>query len=139
MIRRPPISTRTDTLFPYTTLFRSQAALIVDEAHAGGIFGKNGRGLVPLAGLEEQVFARIYTFGKALGSHGAIVLGARTLKDYLVNFARPLIYSTALPFHNLASILCAYELLIGRPNLQQELTDRIARSEENTSELQSLM
>src|SRR3546814_3305046 len=72
-----------------------QAALIVDEAHAGGIFGKNGRGLVPLAGLEEQVFARIYTFGKALGSHGAIVLGARTLKDYLVNFARPLIYSTA--------------------------------------------
>ncbi|HEY9561387.1 MAG TPA: aminotransferase class I/II-fold pyridoxal phosphate-dependent enzyme, partial [Anseongella sp.] len=67
-----------------------------------------------------------YTFGKALGSHGAIVLGARTLKDYLVNFARPLIYSTALPFHNLASILCAYELLIGRPNLQQELADRIA-------------
>lgn len=103
-----------------------QAALIVDEAHAGGVFGKNGRGLVPHSGLEEQVFARIYTFGKALGSHGAIVLGSRTLKHYLVNFARPLIYSTALPFHNLASVKCAYELLIGQPDLQKKLTDRAA-------------
>ncbi|QEC54261.1 8-amino-7-oxononanoate synthase [Anseongella ginsenosidimutans] len=105
---------------------KHNAALIVDEAHAGGIFGKNGRGLVPLWGLEEQVFARIYTFGKALGSHGAIITGSKTLKDYLVNFARPLIYTTALPFHNLASIKCAYELLIDRTGLQKELDAKIA-------------
>lgn len=101
------------------------AAVIVDEAHAGGIFGKNGRGLVPHSGLEEEVFARVYTFGKALGSHGAIVTGARILKDYLVNFARPLIYTTALPFHNLAGIKCAYELLIAQPGLQKALMAKI--------------
>lgn len=104
---------------------KHQAAVIVDEAHAGGVFGKNGRGLVPHSGLEEQVFARVYTFGKALGSHGAIVVGSRLLKNYLINFARPLIYTTALPFHNLASIKCAYELLISQPGLQKALAARV--------------
>lgn len=110
------------------------AAVIVDEAHAGGVLGKNGRGLVSDAGLEARVFARIYTFGKALGSHGAIVTGSRVLKDYLVNFARTLIYTTALPFHNLASIKCAYELLIARPDIQQALKDRISLFKQLTRE-----
>ncbi|HYH55523.1 MAG TPA: 8-amino-7-oxononanoate synthase, partial [Anseongella sp.] len=100
------------------------ARLIVDEAHAGGIYGKNGRGLVPHHGLEERVFARVYTFGKALGTHGAIVLGSKMLKDYLVNFARPFIYTTALPFHDLAAVKCAYEMLAEHPRLQQELQEK---------------
>lgn len=71
--------------------------LIVDEAHALGIFGKHGEGLVQELGLQGQVFARIVTFGKAIGAHGAAVLTSDELKQYLVNFARSLIYTTALP------------------------------------------
>jgi len=56
-------------------------------------------------------FARLHTFGKALGCHGAIVLGSPALCSYLVNYARPLIYSTSLPLHTLVSIQCAYNLL----------------------------
>lgn len=87
------------------------ANLIVDEAHATGIFGKNGRGLVAELGLEDKVFARVVTFGKALGCHGAIVLGSRNLRDYLINFARPFIYTTAAPMHTHESVRQAYQLL----------------------------
>ena len=61
--------------------------------------------------LEKNIFARVHTFGKALGAHGAIVLGSKTLRDYLINYARPFIYSTALPFHSLVAVRCAYELM----------------------------
>jgi len=87
------------------------AALIVDEAHATGIFGEMGRGKIVEMGLEEKIFARVHTFGKAMGTHGAIVFGSPLLRDYLINYARPLIYSTALPLHSLISIQCAYEHL----------------------------
>jgi 8-amino-7-oxononanoate synthase len=87
------------------------ANLIVDEAHATGVFGKNGRGLVSELGLEDKVFARIITFGKALGCHGAIVLGSKVLRDYLINFARPFIYTTAAPMHTHESVRQAYQLL----------------------------
>jgi 8-amino-7-oxononanoate synthase len=87
------------------------ANLIVDEAHATGVFGKNGRGLVSALGLEDKVFARIVTFGKALGCHGAIVLGSKNLRDYLINFARPFIYTTAAPMHTHESVRQAYQLL----------------------------
>lgn len=88
-----------------------QANLIVDEAHALGIFGQHGNGLVNALGLEDQVFARVVTFGKALGCHGAIVLGSEVLRQYLINFARSFIYTTAAPIHNLISIRCAYDML----------------------------
>ncbi len=84
--------------------------LIVDEAHATGIYG-NGKDLVSQLGLEENAFARIITFGKALGNHGAAVLGNNDLKTYLVNFARSLIYTTALAPHAVASVLSAYRYL----------------------------
>ena len=87
------------------------ANLIVDEAHATGIFGKNGKGLVSELGLEDKVFARVVTFGKALGCHGAIVLGSKNLRDYLINFARPFIYTTAAPMHTHESVRRAYQLL----------------------------
>jgi 8-amino-7-oxononanoate synthase len=84
------------------------AHLIVDEAHAVGLH-KNG--LIDQLGLSDRVFARLVTFGKALGCHGAIVLGSYKLREYLINFARSFIYTTAAPFHNLATIKMAYELL----------------------------
>jgi 8-amino-7-oxononanoate synthase len=87
------------------------AYLIVDEAHATGVIGKNGEGLVQSLGLQNQIFARIITFGKAIGSHGAIILGTQTLKTYLINFARSFIYTTAPSFHNLAAVKNAYQYL----------------------------
>ncbi len=99
------------------------AHLIVDEAHAVGVCGTSGRGLVAELNLTSKVFAQINPFGKALGTYGAIVLGNHTLKQALINFARPYIYTTALPFHSLAAIKCSYELLPGlqiqRENLQE--------------------
>ena len=84
------------------------AHLIIDEAHATGIIGEKGEGLVQLHGLEGKVFARVHTFGKACGCHGAVVLGSERLRSYLVNFARSLIYSTALPEHALETIRESY-------------------------------
>lgn len=88
-----------------------RAELIVDEAHATGIFGNKGEGKVAELGLQKQVFARMHTFGKALGCHGAIILGSDNLRNLLVNFSRPFIYTTALPLHALVAIRSAYNLL----------------------------
>jgi 8-amino-7-oxononanoate synthase len=84
------------------------AALIVDEAHGTGVFGANGQGLVHELGLQGQVFARVHTFGKAMGCHGAVVAGSRELTSFLINFARPFIYTTALPGHSVQAALAAY-------------------------------
>lgn len=96
-----------------------EAHLIIDEAHATGIFGDFGSGIVNELGLENDVFARVHTFGKALGSHGAIVLGSKDLRTYLINFARSFIYTTALPFHSLLNSKLAYEYLKISPALDQ--------------------
>lgn len=85
--------------------------LIVDEAHAIGVFGKQGRGLCEEMNIEEDCFARIYTYGKAMGCHGAAVVGSEELKNYLVNFSRSFIFTTAMPEHSLYAIKTAYELL----------------------------
>ena len=89
----------------------SGAGLIVDEAHTNGITGKHGCG--SLAGLPnaDSVFARIHTFGKGLGLHGAIVLGSKSLRKFLINFCRPFIFSTAPSHDSLLNIQGAYSLL----------------------------
>ena len=87
---------------------RHSLHLIVDEAHAIGVFGK---GLVPKIRGQHQVFASVITFGKALGSHGAAILGSTSLKNYLINFSNSLIYTTGLPPHAVATILMSYEHL----------------------------
>lgn len=84
------------------------AALIVDEAHATGLFGPNGEGLVVALDLQDRVFARVHTFGKALGVHGAVVVGSTLLRDYLINFARSFVYTTALSPYSLLAIQCAH-------------------------------
>jgi len=88
---------------------KNRCYLVVEEAHALCIFGGNGEGLVQALNLENSIFARIITFGKAMGSHGAAVLGSKELKSYLVNYARSLIYTTGLPPHTIATIIEAYE------------------------------
>lgn len=85
------------------------ARLIVDEAHSGGIFGKEGQGLCHETGMQDRVFARLITFGKAYGRHGAVILGSSELREYLVNFSRPFIYSTALPPSEVSEIRSAVE------------------------------
>ncbi len=75
----------------------ADAKLIVDEAHSAGVYGKDGRGLVHALDLEADVFIRLVTFGKAYGGHGAVVLADKDVNQYLMNFARSFIYTTALP------------------------------------------
>lgn len=94
-----------------------KANIIVDEAHATGIIGENGEGLVQHLGLQQKCFARVHTFGKACGAHGAIVLGTELLKDFLINFARTFIYTTALPEAAVAAIQASYKIF---PHLKKE-------------------
>jgi 8-amino-7-oxononanoate synthase len=93
------------------------AHLIVDEAHATGFIGKRGEGLVQHLQLQDDCFARIHTFGKALGCHGAAILGSQSLRNYLVNFCRPFIYSTAMPPVSVAAIKASYKIF---PELKKE-------------------
>ena len=100
------------------------AALVVDEAHSTGIYGK-GEGLVGALGLEEKVWARVYTFGKAIGSHGACVAGSAGLKEYLINFARPFIYTTAMPPHSLVALQESFHYLSVHQDMIAGLNERI--------------
>ncbi|HEX9956371.1 MAG TPA: 8-amino-7-oxononanoate synthase [Fibrella sp.] len=102
------------------------AALIVDEAHASGAYGPGGAGLVAAHGLQDQVLARVHTFGKALGVHGAAVLGSPLLRTYLINTARPLIYATALPPHDLLAIELAHAKVAAEPERAALLHERVA-------------
>jgi len=95
--------------------------LVVDEAHATGVFGSDGAGMVQELGIQDKVFARIITFGKALGCHGAAILGSGAFKEYLINFARSFIYTTALPPHAVATILASYQYLKSNSEEESEL------------------
>jgi 8-amino-7-oxononanoate synthase len=97
------------------------AHLIIDEAHATGVIGEKGEGLVQHLGLQQQVFCRVHTFGKACGCHGAVVLGSQQLKQYLVNFARSFIYTTALPEQAVAAIAASYGLFPGMYDARNHL------------------
>ncbi len=94
-----------------------KAHLIIDEAHATGVIGDLGEGQVQSCKLQDQTFARIHTFGKALGCHGAVVLGSYQLRNYLINFARSFVYTTALPPISVAAIQKAYQLF---PDFKKE-------------------
>jgi 8-amino-7-oxononanoate synthase len=99
--------------------------LVIDEAHALGVFGEKGEGLIQSLGLQDQVFARIMTFGKGLGCHGAVILGSQELKNYLVNFARSFIYTTGLSPHSVATILVAYQHLENENKAISKLKENI--------------
>lgn len=105
---------------------RYSAALLVDEAHASGVYGPNGEGRVVELGLQDRVLARVHTFGKGLGVHGAVVIGSALLRDYLINFARSFIYTTALPPHSLLAIQEAHRLVQRDNSVRQQLAERLA-------------
>ncbi len=111
-----------------------RAHFVVDEAHSLGVFGKQGCGKIQTLGIENSVFARIVTFGKALGCHGAAILGSKNLKNYLVNFSRSFIYTTALPPHALATIKMGYKTLENTSN-QKQLQENIAFFNEEINRL----
>ncbi|KAB1156896.1 aminotransferase class I/II-fold pyridoxal phosphate-dependent enzyme [Flavobacterium luteum] len=98
--------------------------LVVDEAHALGVFGSKGEGILQLEELQDNVFARIITFGKGLGCHGAAIVGSIELKEYLINFSRSFIYTTGLSPHAVATILIGYKHLEQTKNIQK-LRDNI--------------
>ena len=109
------------------------AHLVIDEAHATGVIGKKGEGVVQTLSLQKKCFARVHTFGKACGTHGAIVLGSNDLRNYLINFARPFIYSTALPETTVASIKSAYEIFPGMSDEREQIKKLIEHFQKNTS------
>jgi len=109
--------------------------LVVDEAHALGVFGNHGEGLVQMLDLQDEVFARIMTFGKGLGCHGAAILGSQKLVDYLVNFARSFIYTTGVSPHSVATILIAYQHLQTEKEALQKLRKNVIHFNQEKKQL----
>ncbi|THV58573.1 aminotransferase class I/II-fold pyridoxal phosphate-dependent enzyme [Chryseobacterium candidae] len=99
-----------------------KASLIVDEAHAFGVFGY---GLIEKYQLQNHVSAAVVTYGKALGAHGAAILCSETVKSYLINFASPFIYTTSAQDFQWMSIKTGYEFLDQHHELSVKLQDNI--------------
>ncbi len=97
------------------------ARIVVDEAHGTGAIGPGGRGVAAEAGLEEEIDVIVGTLGKALGSYGAYAACDSVMARYLVNTARPLIFSTALPPPAVAGALAALDLLEEQPRRVRKL------------------
>ena len=114
---------------------KNNCFLVVDEAHALGVFGDHGEGLVQMQGLQDDVFARIMTFGKGLGCHGAAILGSQKLFDFLVNFARSFIYTTGLSPHSVATILVAYQHLQTEKEALQKLRENVIHFNQEKKQL----
>jgi len=112
---RPPL---TDLL---SLCERYDAFLIVDEAHATGVEGVGGRGLIHQAGRPARVLATIHTCGKAFAAMGAFVAGSRTLREFLINHARPFIFTTALPPYCAAQVSEAIQLVRHADNERDRL------------------
>lgn len=111
-------------LADYAALCRARrAALIVDEAHAVGIFGKRGRGLIEHTATDHDVFVSVNTAGKALGAAGAFVAGPEWAIDYLVQHARSFIFSTAPPPSIAAALEASLTLVATQPERRAALLD----------------
>ncbi|MDY6862851.1 MAG: 8-amino-7-oxononanoate synthase, partial [Thermodesulfobacteriota bacterium] len=98
--------------------------LMVDDAHATGVLGKNGGGTCEHFGLERLVHIKMGTLGKAIGSFGAYIAGDIPLREFMINRARSLIFSTALPPHVLSASIAALEIIAKQPELRFELKKR---------------
>lgn len=104
-----------------------QAHLIVDEAHATGIFGERGSGLLEEANLVKAPLVTVHTCGKAWGSFGAFVSCSQMVKDYLINHCRPFIFTTALPPILLIQWLAVLDVLEQEPWRRQKVLEHAAR------------
>jgi len=105
---------------------RHDVRVVVDDAHGTGTFGPGGRGAVAEAGLDGEIDVIVGTLGKALGSYGAFVACDLAVTRYLVNTARPLIFSTGLPPSAAAAAMAALELLQEQPRRVERLADNAA-------------
>jgi 8-amino-7-oxononanoate synthase len=115
-------------LAPLTELAeRYEAMLLVDEAHATGVFGRYGRGIGEHFGVEARVHVRIGTLSKALGSVGGFVAGSRPLVEWLTNRARPYVFSTAGPAAAAAAALAAIDIVRQEPERRERLLARAER------------
>ncbi|WVW83853.1 hypothetical protein I302_105875 [Kwoniella bestiolae CBS 10118] len=111
-----PLPSLLDILGRYVP--RERQCVVVDEAHSTGVYGDQGRGIVHALGEETEggggkgrVDVRLMTFGKAVGCSGAVLLCSPTVRSFLINFARPLIFSTALPHSTIMALECVWDVL----------------------------
>ncbi|MCO5233202.1 MAG: pyridoxal phosphate-dependent aminotransferase family protein [Chitinophagales bacterium] len=112
--------------------------IIVDEAHAVGCFGENGRGLCNETKTNKDIFARVVTFGKAIGAHGAAVLCSQMTKEYLINFSKNFIYTTALPPIDIYHIQLAHHFLIKYSHAAKQLHQHIHYFKQRTIGIKNL-
>ena len=105
---------------------RYEAMLMIDEAHATGVFGPQGRGVAEQLGLEDRIPIRVGTLSKALGAIGGFVAGSRALIEWLVNRARPYIFSTASPAACAAAARAALQIVIEEPQRRVGLLEQAA-------------
>ena len=111
------------------------AMIMVDEAHATGVFGPNGAGIVARLGLGERVLVQMGTLGKALGGFGAYVAGSQALRDLLINRCRSFIFTTSLPPVVLATAIAAIDLLYKEPQLRVTLQNNCRSLKEGLKRL----
>jgi len=102
---------------------RYDALVMIDDAHASGVLGKNGRGTVNHFGLEGRVQIQIGTLSKAIGALGGYVAGPQVLRDYLIHMARPFLFSTSHPPSVAATCIAALDVLEQQPELIDRLWD----------------
>lgn len=103
-----------------------QAMVMVDDAHATGVLGKNGRGSAEYFGLEGSIDIQMGTFSKAIGGFGGFVAGKKVLIDYLKNNARSFIYSTSLPPSDIAASLAGLLIVQTEPKWRESLWDNVS-------------
>ena len=102
-----------------------ECTLMVDDAHATGVLGPHGGGTGEHFALKDEIDIAMGTFGKALGGFGAFVAGDDTLRDFLINKARPFIFTTGLPPAVIASGIAALEILEEEPGLRDTLWENV--------------
>jgi 8-amino-7-oxononanoate synthase len=113
---------------------KAGALLIVDEAHAVGIFGARGSGLIEERGIGRDVFLSVSTAGKALGVAGAFVTGPEWAIDYLIQRARPFVFSTAAPPSLAAAIEASLEIVAAEPGRRTDLRAKARRLRDRLAE-----